>query len=101
MNPHFSTHLTAQLDAIRAAGTYKRERVLSTPQGSLVRANGGKAVLNMCANNYLGLAQHPRVRQAAHEALEAADLLDRPDLLGKAGVFIGCGGGGLSSVEES
>ena len=70
MNPHFSTHLTAQLDAIRAAGTYKRERVLSTPQGSLVRANGGKAVLNMCANNYLGLAQHPRVRQAAHEALE-------------------------------
>ena len=70
MNPTFSTHLTAQLDVIRAAGTYKRERVLSTPQGTLVRANGGKAVLNMCANNYLGLAQHPKVRQAAHEALE-------------------------------
>jgi glycine C-acetyltransferase len=70
MNPTFATHLTAQLDAIRAAGTYKRERVLSTPQGTLVRANGGKAVLNMCANNYLGLAQHPKVRQAAHEALE-------------------------------
>ncbi len=70
MNPTFSTHLTTQLDAIRAAGTYKHERVLSTPQGTLVRANGGKAVLNMCANNYLGLAQHPKVRQAAHEALE-------------------------------
>lgn len=70
MNPTFTTHLTTQLDAIRAAGTYKRERVLSTPQGTLVRANGGKAVLNMCANNYLGLAQHPKVRQAAHEALE-------------------------------
>lgn len=70
MNPAFSTHLTTQLDAIRAAGTYKRERVLSTPQGTLVRANGGAAVLNMCANNYLGLAQHPKVRQAAHEALE-------------------------------
>jgi len=70
MNPTFTTHLVAQLDAIRAAGTYKRERVLSTPQGTLVRANGGKAVLNMCANNYLGLAQHPKVRQAAHEALE-------------------------------
>ena len=70
MNPTFATHLIAQLDAIRAAGTYKRERVLSTPQGTLVRANGGKAVLNMCANNYLGLAQHPKVRQAAHEALE-------------------------------
>jgi glycine C-acetyltransferase len=70
MNSAFQTHLTAHLDAIRAAGTYKRERVLSTPQGTLVRANGGAAVLNMCANNYLGLAQHPKVRQAAHEALE-------------------------------
>ncbi|MDB6005792.1 MAG: 2-amino-3-ketobutyrate coenzyme ligase [Prosthecobacter sp.] len=70
MNPTFSTHLAAQLDAIRAAGTYKRERVLSTPQGTLVRANGGKAVLNLCANNYLGLAQHAKVKQAAHDALE-------------------------------
>lgn len=70
MNAAFQDHLTSQLDAIRAAGTYKRERVLSTPQGTLVRANGGAAVLNMCANNYLGLAQHPKVRQAAHEALE-------------------------------
>jgi glycine C-acetyltransferase len=70
MNPTFSTHLVAQIEAIRAAGTYKRERVLSTPQGTLVRANGGKAVLNMCANNYLGLAQNSKVRQAAHEALE-------------------------------
>jgi glycine C-acetyltransferase len=70
MNAAFQDHLTSQLDAIRAAGTYKRERVLSTPQGTLVRANGGAAVLNMCANNYLGLAQHPKLRQAAHEALE-------------------------------
>ena len=70
MNSSFQTHLTAQLNAIHKAGTYKRERVLSTPQGTLVRANGGAAVLNMCANNYLGLAQHPKVRQAAHEALE-------------------------------
>jgi glycine C-acetyltransferase len=70
MNASFKDHLITQIDAIRAAGTYKRERVLSTPQGTLVRANGGAAVLNMCANNYLGLAQHPKVRQAAHEALE-------------------------------
>lgn len=70
MNAAFRSHLTSQLDAIRAAGTYKHERVLSTPQGTLVRANGGAAVLNLCANNYLGLAQHPKVRQAAHEALE-------------------------------
>lgn len=70
MNAAFQTHLNSQLDAIRVAGTYKRERVLSTPQGTLVRANGGAEVLNMCANNYLGLAQHPQVRQAAHEALD-------------------------------
>jgi glycine C-acetyltransferase len=70
MKSDFQTHLTSQIDAIHAAGTYKRERVLSTPQGTLVRANGGAEVLNMCANNYLGLAQHPKVRQAAHEALE-------------------------------
>ena len=70
MIPAFQNHLTAQLESSRAAGTYKRERVLSTPQGTLVRANGGAEVLNMCANNYLGLAQNPKVRQAAHEALE-------------------------------
>jgi glycine C-acetyltransferase len=70
MNLAFQKHITSQIDSIRAAGTYKSERVLSTPQGTLVRADGGAAVLNMCANNYLGLAQHPKVRQAAHEALE-------------------------------
>ncbi len=71
MNESFKKHLTTQLAAIRDAGTYKSERVLTTPQGSTVRADGGAAVLNMCANNYLGLAQHPAVRQAAHDALEA------------------------------
>jgi glycine C-acetyltransferase len=70
MDTSFTRHLAAQLDDIRAAGTYKRERVLATPQGTLVRANGGGAVLNLCANNYLGLAQHPAVKQAAHEALD-------------------------------
>lgn len=66
----FQKHLAAQLEDIREAGTTKRERILTTPQGTLVRANGGGAVLNLCANNYLGLAQHPSVRRAAHEALE-------------------------------
>jgi len=70
MNTAFQFHLNVQLDAIRTAGTYKRERKLTTPQGTIIRTNGGKPVLNMCANNYLGLAQHPKVRQAAHEALE-------------------------------
>jgi glycine C-acetyltransferase len=68
--PQFQTYLSGQLAAIHEAGTYKRERVLTTPQGTLIRANGGGAVINLCANNYLGLAQHPRIRRAAHEALE-------------------------------
>ncbi len=70
MNDEFTKHLRTQLDAIHTAGTYKRERVLSTSQGTLERADGGAEVLNMCANNYLGLAQHPQVRQAAHDALD-------------------------------
>ena len=70
MNPHFAPHLSLQLDAIRAAGTWKSERHLSTPQGVRVQANGGPPVLNLCANNYLGLAQHPDVKAAAHAALD-------------------------------
>ncbi len=70
MNTPFTRHLQSLLASIREAGTYKHERLLSTPQGTVVRTNGGGPVLNMCANNYLGLAQHPKVRQAAHEALE-------------------------------
>jgi len=70
MNPHFAPHLSVQLDAIRAAGTWKRERHLSTPQGVHVQADGGPTVLNLCANNYLGLAQHPEVKAAAHAALD-------------------------------
>ena len=66
----FQQHLTRQLDDIRAAGTFKGERVLSTPQSSHVGAAGRADVLNMCANNYLGLADHPEVVAAAHEALD-------------------------------
>ena len=68
--PAFQTHLCSQLEAIRAAGTWKQERRLTTPQGTRVQADGGRPVLNLCANNYLGLAQHPLVRQAAHAALD-------------------------------
>jgi len=59
-----------QLADIRAAGTYKDERVIITPQGTTIRVADGQPVLNLCANNYLGLAQHPEVREAARAALE-------------------------------
>src|SRR6478735_8299482 len=70
MKPHFKQHLVSELDAIRAAGTYKNERTLATPQGAQVQTNGGQPVLNMCANNYLGLAQLPEIRKSAHDALD-------------------------------
>jgi len=63
-------HLLAQLDQIRAAGTYKRERIITTPQDAHIRVGDSKPVLNLCANNYLGLAEHPAVVKAAREALD-------------------------------
>ncbi len=62
--------LSAQLDEIRAAGTFKRERVITSPQAAHIRVGEGQPVLNLCANNYLGLAGHPAVIKAAREALD-------------------------------
>ena len=66
----FHSCISSQLEEIRAAGTYKRERVITTPQGTMIRVSDGKPVLNLCANNYLGLAQHPAIAAAAKEALD-------------------------------
>jgi glycine C-acetyltransferase len=66
----FKEHLQAQLSEIRKAGTYKNERVIMTPQGTTIRVADGQPVLNLCANNYLGLAQHPAVAAAAKEAID-------------------------------
>jgi len=66
----FKEHLQAQLSEIRKAGTYKNERVIMTPQGTTIRVADGRPVLNLCANNYLGLAQHPAVAAAAKEAID-------------------------------
>jgi len=66
----FKARMTQELDGIRAAGLYKNERVITTPQNTHVRIGEGKPLLNLCANNYLGLSDHPDVQAAAHEALE-------------------------------
>jgi glycine C-acetyltransferase len=63
-------HLKTQLDEIRAAGLYKGERVITSPQQAHIGVVGRPDVLNMCANNYLGLADHPEVITAAKEALD-------------------------------
>jgi glycine C-acetyltransferase len=63
-------HIDSTLAEIKAAGLHKPERVIATPQAGHVRVAGGKDVLNLCANNYLGLASHPAIVKAAHEALD-------------------------------
>jgi glycine C-acetyltransferase len=65
----FSAHLAGQLQGIRDAGLFKTERVITSPQGAVVRTEGGRELVNLCANNYLGLSAHPAVIAAAHEAL--------------------------------
>jgi glycine C-acetyltransferase len=70
MHDPFRLHLHAELAQIRAAGTYKDERVILTPQGTTIRVADGKPVLNLCANNYLGLSQHPEVAAAAKAAID-------------------------------
>ncbi|MFC3283987.1 glycine C-acetyltransferase [Litchfieldella rifensis] len=66
----FQQHLRDELEAIENAGLFKRERELATPQGAHVGVAQDGEVLNLCANNYLGLAQHPAVKAAAQAGLE-------------------------------
>ncbi|MBV8468761.1 MAG: glycine C-acetyltransferase, partial [Burkholderiaceae bacterium] len=65
----FNQHIREELDGIRVAGLFKSERIIATPQGATVRLADGRELINLCANNYLGLSSHPRVIEAAHEAL--------------------------------
>ncbi|ALM84604.1 glycine C-acetyltransferase [Bordetella sp. N] len=67
----FYTYLTQQLREIDEAGLSKHERVINSRQGSHVSLTGGKEVINLCANNYLGLSSHPDVIAAAHQALDS------------------------------
>jgi glycine C-acetyltransferase len=62
-------HLVEELDQIRDSGLYKDERIIASPQSTKIRLADGRQVLNMCANNYLGLAGHPEVIAAAREAV--------------------------------
>ncbi|MFM0137699.1 glycine C-acetyltransferase [Caballeronia grimmiae] len=84
MNDRFLRHLSETIDEIRAAGFYKTERVIASPQSSDIRLDSGAEVLNFCANNYLGLADDPRLVEAAKAGLDA-------DGFGMASVRFICG----------
>ena len=70
MNQALLDRLRGELDQLKAQGLYKSERVIDSPQEAAVSMQGGREVINLCANNYLGLANHPELVAAAHEALD-------------------------------
>ncbi|HEX5490782.1 MAG TPA: glycine C-acetyltransferase [Candidatus Udaeobacter sp.] len=70
MIAQFDKQLSKTLEDIKSQGLFKSERVITTPQDAYIAITGGKRVLNMCANNYLGLADHPALIAAAKEALD-------------------------------
>src|ERR671934_791706 len=71
MLAEFEKQVSHTLEEIKSQGLYKTERVITTPQDAHIAVAGGKRVLNMCANNYLGLADHPELIKAAKEALDS------------------------------
>lgn len=70
MYEQFKPKLEQELKSIEEAGLFKRERIITSPQAAQITISGGEQVLNFCANNYLGLSSHPRVVQAAKEAID-------------------------------
>ncbi len=64
-------HLRSQLETIENNGIFKKERIITSPQGSEIKIESGETVLNFCANNYLGLSSHPEVIQAAKDTLDS------------------------------
>ncbi len=70
MDQPFLDRLARQCDELRSQGLFKAERVLASPQQPVVRLADGRELVNLCANNYLALANHPSIREAAHRALD-------------------------------
>ena len=70
MYGNFKNHLESELKAIDESGLFKRERIITTEQGAVVKVSTGEKVIIFCANNYLGLSSHPKVIEAAHKTLD-------------------------------
>ncbi len=71
MYTSFQSHLQNELQAIEQAGLYKNERIITSPQGAVIRVADGQEVLNFCANNYLGLSNNTELKQAAKSAIDS------------------------------
>lgn len=67
----FQNYLQEQLNSIQESGLFKKERIITSPQGAVISISTGQKVINFCANNYLGLSSHPEVIQAAKDALDS------------------------------
>src|SRR5256886_17694177 len=94
MLAEFEKQLSQTLEEIKSQGLYKTERIITTPQDSHIKVAGGKEAINMCANNYLGLADHPELIKAAKEALDSHGL-------GMASVRFICGTQDLHKALEA
>ena len=118
MNEKFVSRISAELLEIESAGLSKKERIISSEQGAEIIV-GGKTVINLCANNYLGLSSHPTIIEAAKKYIESVggklhgfwyafgsydgyNLWEAPDNVSMAAVAIAIGGGGaLSKIETT
>ena len=69
MTQAFVSDLAARIEDLKEEGLFKREQVIASPQQGEVRLEDGESCINLCANNYLGLSNHPRLIEAAREAL--------------------------------
>ncbi|MGZ5220525.1 MAG: glycine C-acetyltransferase, partial [Chitinophagaceae bacterium] len=70
MNPKFTQRIGRETEEVKAAGLYKKERIITTPQSAHIAVTTGQSVLNMCANNYLGLADNPEIIKAAKDSFD-------------------------------
>lgn len=95
MYQSFKSFLTEELSEIESVGLYKNERIITSPQGALIRVADGKEVLNFCANNYLGLANDEKLKEAAKNAIDSHGY-------GMSSVRFICGTGDLhKQLEQS
>ena len=72
MYKDFKVHLEKEIQNTKNSGLFKDERIIVSPQSSIINTEGQKDIINLCSNNYLGLSSHPHVLEAAKESIDSA-----------------------------